>query len=69
MYFLYVYKQLLLLYAYIMPRAKFNTCRDNRDISQDASFPDRAWLGATKHLYNWLFPSVGRSVCLSVTHL
>ena len=25
-------------------------------------------LGATKHLYNWLCPSVGRSVCLSVTH-
>ena len=36
-----MYKQLLLLYAYIMPRAKFNTCRD---ISQDASFPDRACL-------------------------
>ena len=28
------------------------------------------FLGATKHLYNWLCPLVGRSVCLclSVTH-
>ena len=24
------------------------------------------FLGATKHLYNWLCPSVGRLVCLSV---
>ena len=24
------------------------------------------FLGATKHLYNWLYPSVGLSVCLSV---
>ena len=26
------------------------------------------FLGATKHLLNWLSPSVGLSVCLSVTH-
>ena len=26
------------------------------------------FLGATKHLYNWLCPLVGRLVCLSVTH-
>ena len=26
------------------------------------------FLGATKHLYNWLCPLVCRSVCLSVTH-
>ena len=28
--------------------------------------PSRPFLGATKHLYNWLCPLVGRSVCLSV---
>merc|ERR1712237_306608 len=27
-----------------------------------------ALLGATKHLYNWLCPLVGRSVFLSITH-
>ena len=36
------------------------------------SFDDRrgyiGLLSATKHLYNWLCPSVGLSVCLSVTH-
>ena len=26
------------------------------------------FLGATKHLYNWLCPLVGLSVCWSVTH-
>ena len=31
-------------------------------------FSDNPFLGATKHLYNWLCPSVGWSVCRSVTH-
>merc|ERR1711946_61457 len=32
------------------------------------SFSFSFFLGATKHLYNWLCPLVGRLVCLSVTH-
>ena len=30
--------------------------------------PVASFLGATKHLYNWLCPLVCLSVCLSVTH-
>ena len=32
------------------------------------SSPSFLFLGATKHLYNWLCPLVGWSVCLLVTH-
>ena len=30
---------------------------------------EKSFLGATKHLYNWLCPLVGRSVGWLVTHL
>ena len=47
------------------PQARANSSRTRVTTLED-------FLGATKHLYNWLCPLVGRSVgrlvCLSVTH-